>query len=89
MEDFNHPSVYWGETAAGDKWSKGFLVCISSNFPTQVSERVIRGRALLGRLVWEVKIGAAVTAVTMRWWSSGSCKEGGWIKSGSQPCPSG
>lgn len=86
-----------GEKAQqGTSSPKGVLKCISINFLTQLIEKVMRERALLDLmlidnegLVWDVKTGAAETAGIMRWWSSGSCKKGGGLKTESQCCPSG
>lgn len=71
MGDFSHPRVCWRDNTAGVKQFKQFLECIDDNF---LIEKVARGGALLylictnvEGLVWGGKVGAAVTAVTMRW----------------------
>ena len=86
MGDFNHPDICWKSNTARQTESRRFLQSIDDNFLTQVVEEPTRRGVLLDlvltnkeRVVGDMKAGglwAALAAVTMRCWSSGSCVEG-------------
>jgi len=74
MVDFNHPGICWKDNTARHAQSRRFLQSIDSNFVTQVVEKPMRRGVLLDlvptkkeELVEDVKVGAALAVMTMRW----------------------
>jgi len=47
MEDFNHASIYRGDSVMGHKQYR-FLECMEDNFLMQVLNKLTKGGALLG-----------------------------------------
>jgi len=82
MEDFNHPDICWEHHTARRSQSRRFLQSIDDNFLTQVVEEPTTRGVLLefvlknrDGLVEGVKVWGSLAAVTMIWWSAGSCME--------------
>ena len=83
MGDFNHPDISWEDHTARQAQSRRFLQIIDDNFLMQVVEEPTRKGAQLDLvltnkegLVEDVRSEVDSAAVTMKWWSSGSCVEG-------------
>ena len=78
MGDFNHPDICWEDHTARHTQSWRFLQNIDDNFLMQVVEEPMRRGILLNLALTKrnwLRMCKLGVAVTMKWWSSGSCME--------------
>lgn len=69
---FNHSNVNWKVRTAGHRQSRRTLDSVDGNFLTQVIKKLVSGDALLNIIG---RLGVALAAVAVKWWSLGSSEQ--------------